>query len=604
MTAAETVARYARGLREASEDEIMAMALNSPAVHFSCFMEIRNKANQRIQPTPNILQLRMSEAYETLRDLGVKVRIIVVKPRQVGCSSFASYVLYHHGMRDPIEGISISDVKKHSAEIMDKLEEYSGADRYPWGHRMIQSSTHSLEWSNGTKWTVDSAENPDAGVGGTRQGGHFSEVAKWPQTLTRNDAKTMSAVLPSLSGEGSVVFAESTPEGAQGWLYSTYLEAVTLEQFLANWKAGIRPGEQWVKVFAAWHEFAEHSKPVTDYERDQILETLDQTEGEGMAKHGWTVEQLAWRRETIKSVCNGDPKTFAYYYPTDDVSCWLQSGTPRFDVAKLADMKHRAETIQPDRGFLVKQDTGPIVWQPMRDGSGDIEMWEHPKEGMAYLVACDPATGKSQTKSADPDATSILVLRGKYYDPDLQRTFPTRVVARVRAPFFEDDDIIGMYIDRLSRFYGRCICALEVNQGLQVLRVLKDAGVPLYKRQVENAKTKTAEEQYGFKLTDANQRRMVIDGLAAAMRTDELDIPCPHVLHQMMKFVRKPNGRAEAAAGEHDDDVMALAMAWEVIPYATVFTSRVVRDIDPPDMAKPGRRQSGWRVTNAVKRKW
>jgi hypothetical protein len=214
-------------------------------------------------------------------------------------------------------------------------------------------------------------------------------------------------------------------------------------------------------------------------------------------------------------------------------------------------------------------------------------------------VVCDPATGESQTIGADPDRTSIKVWRARYFDPVLDRAFPAKLVARLRGPFYGDDDIAGGHIDRLSRYYGGAICGLEVNQGLQVLRVLKDAGVPLYKRVVESHRTKSKEEQYGFKLTDDNQRRMVIEGLAAAIRNREVEILDPHSIHELMVFVTKPNGRSEAASGEHDDDVMGDAMAWEVMPSATEYIERRATNVDPVDRG-PG----GWRSVNAVKRGW
>jgi hypothetical protein len=271
----------------------------------------------------------------------------------------------------------------------------------------------------------------------------------------------------------------------------------------------------------------------------------------------------------------------------------------------LAEWKKQARGSKPETGYLVRQDSPGrrVAWSQTYDGTGEIEIWEHPMEGFAYVIACDPATGESQTVGADPDRTSIQVWRQKYYDPDLGRAVPAKLVARVKAPFTGDDDIAAGHIDRLSHFYGRCICALEVNQGLQVLRLLRDAGVPLYKRIVESHRTKSKEEQWGFKLNDDNQRRMLVAGLAAAIRNREIEVRCPNWIGEAMKFVTKQNGRSEAASGAHDDDVMCGAMVWEILPFATVYARRVVRNVDPPDMQK-GNRREGWRVVNNVKRGW
>lgn len=604
----EIVQKYLHLVNSHDEDTLSAMAYNSPALHFGLFMEIRNKSGKWIRPTPNVLQLRISQVIETVRDTcpGMKIRIVAVKPRRAGLSTFSLHCGYHEAMRRPIEGITIADCSKNSEMLIGKLGEYSGHDSYPWDNPIVRSPQGEFEWLNGSKWTIDTAENPDAGVGGTRQFGHFSECSKYPQTKVKNDKKTMTAALPSFSGDDTVCIAESTPEGAAGWFYDTFDEALWLDEFLERYKAGYRPEQQWIKVFAAWWEFADYSRqtPVSDIEIAEIKRTLTTIERDEIKKYNLTWEQVAWRRDTLASECDNDPKVFAYYYPSDPVTCWLSSGSPRFDTGVLAEMKSRAKGVPFETGYLVRQDNGIVGWSGTHDGTGDIKIWEQPREGMAYIVTCDPATGASQTVGADPDCTSIQVWRQKFYDPDLAKAMPARLVARVVSPFYGDDDEVGGHIDRLSAYYGRCIVGLEVNQGLHVLRVLKDAGVPLYKRIVVSHKTNAKEEQYGFKLTDQNQRRLVIAGLAAAIRNREIEVFCLDWIDEAMKFVTKPNGRSEAASGAHDDDVLCGGMAWEVLPSATVYARKVRRVVDPPDMVKPGSKRQGWRVVSNVKRGW
>jgi len=923
-----------------SADELMVLALQSPAVHFAAFVTIRDKDNREIRPEPNVLQLRMSKAYETLRQMGVKVRIICVKPRRAGCSSFAAHIVYHHSQRFRSEGITISDIKAHSQELMEKVSGYSKVDRFPWGHRITGDTAYSLAWDNGSKWTVDTAENPNAGVGGTRHLGHFSEVAKWPQTTVKNSEKTMAAVLPSLSGKNTVCIAESTPEGAQGWFYDTYCNAVTLDQFIEMHAKGICPEEQWVKVFAAWWEFTDNRRmePVSQVEIDHFKETLTDDEREGIEIYGWSWEQIGWRRDTIRNVCNGDSRVFKFYYPSDDVSClssdnrvptkrgmipvnevvpgdvlangtvlnafqsgtkkvgtletkrgfriectpdhrialadggfcnassmvgkrvrimkpvfaeenhvqrwrgfagascsleindqwgrflgyfcgdgslyknqlsmvmderdsdvvelmsndcrellglevvrrrpgsahatelrvadhritelfeelgilhdgpcgrkrlvavpeciwrspkpvvaaflnalyeadghtrrtgkfvmfhskhkrfcqdiivlllgfgiygklrpvfaklngkvfpgwtilisagytesfyrqigflgsrkqafatagdnlknngrppdilddtdevvsyelgdkdvpvydltmdsdpefcaggvvvhncWTASGSPRFDIPAILDMEAVAKRSTFDTGYLVTQPNKRVSFSPVRDGSGEIQIAEHPMDGLRYVVIGDPATGESQTIGADPDRSSVMVLRDGYHDRSMNVWRPLKQVARVKYPFYGDDDIMASHMVRLSKYYGHALVALEVNMGLQVLRLLRDSGVPLYKRHPESFKLNKPVEQYGFKLTDADQRRYIIEKLAAAIRSREIEVFSLDTCKELKNFVTKSNGKAEAANGAHDDDVMCLAMGWEVMPSAGTFRLLSKKDHDPRDL--------------------
>ena len=583
MTKDRITERFDETLAGKPEAELIALALVSPAIHFALYTTIRDKDNRTIHPVPNVMQLRMSEAYETLSSMGTKVRIIVAKPRRAGCSSFASHIVYHHGMRRPIEGISISDVKEHSQEIMAKLKDYSQTDNYPWGNKLRQIATHSLAWSNGTKWTVDTAENQDAGVGGTRQAAHLSEVSKWPQTNER-DKLVMSSILPSLSGKDTVAIAESTPEGATGWMFKTWEEAITLEEFITRWKAGFRPDEQWVKVFAAWYEFSDNTRaqPLLEAERQHIEDTLTDHEISEREIYGLTYEQLAWRRDTIKAVCNGDPKIFSYYYPSDEQTCWLASGSPRFDLGTLVKWEDVARNIVPEGGYLVKQDRGNVTWHPQRDGTGDILVWERPLPGLCYVVVVDPAESKSQTIGSDTDRHSVSVWRKAYHDNLTNRWMRSKLVARVRPPYLAEEDEVAMHAIRLCTYYGRAMIAPETNKGFHCLRILQEAGMPLYKRKPISHRTGKVEEQYGFR-TDANNREMIISGLASAIANDDLEIRCMHTLGEMKKFIRNNKGRSEAASGAHDDDVIAACIAYEVLPSATEYTRHEAKHEDPPD---------------------
>lgn len=597
--------RFAASMAGLTDAELEALAHESPAVHFACFCRIPDKNKKIIKPVPNILQLRTSEVYETLMPLGVKIRIIEVKPRRAGCTTFGAHVLYHHGRKHACDGIAISDVKEHSEELLGKFQNYDKNDDYPWGIHTVSNPAHSIAWSNGTKWTVDSAENPNAGVGGTRQLGLFSEVSKWPQSTVRSDKKTMAAVLPSLNGSESVVIAESTPEGATGWHYTTWQEAQTLDQFMDNWKHGIRPEAQWIKVFAGWYEFTDNQRenPCTPQEIAHMEQTLDHHEHEEREKYHLTWEQIAWRRDTIKSECNGDPKYFSFYYPSDEITCWLASGSPRFDMGILVEMETRAKHVVPDTGYLLTQDSGTVTWQQTRDGTGDILIWEYPIEHCRYLVTIDPATDASQTIGADPDRHSVSVWRDGFHDKDLDAWRPAKKVARLRPPFYGEGDEVAGHAARLSRLYGTCMTVIEINCGLDILRLLRDNGIPCHKRRPESHRTGQIVEQYGFKMTDKQERNAVIEGFAAAIRDRAIDVLCNHSINEYKMFIVRPNGRAEAAGGAHDDDVLADAIAWQTMPSATTYRLNRVRDVDPPDMAKRGKR-GGWREVNNVRRGW
>jgi hypothetical protein len=588
-------------LSRASDDEILTAAMASPAVHFSLFCRIKDEDNRIISPRPNVLQLRMAETYETLKSIGIRVRILVTKPRRAGCSSFVEHIGYHDAMRRPIEGLTIADDKEGSKAAMAKLQSYGEYDSYPWKITVVQDSTASISWSNGSKWTVDTARNPDAGAGDTRQFGHMSETSKWPQTTTLNDERTMTCAMPTFSGMDTTVFSESTPEKAAGWQYKTWgKEAMWLDEFLARWKQGFRPEEQWIKVFAAWYEFEKNCRrdKCSAAEIREMEETLTDIEVSEIEKYKLTWEQVAWRRETIKNKCNGSEKIFSFYYPSDPVSCWLAGGSSQFDMQRLVEMENLAMTMTPERGYLIEQIDKQVSFAMQHDGTGDIEIWEHPIIGCRYLGALDPATDKSQTVSADPDRHSIAIWRAGYHDTAHDVWRNAKLVARVKAPYYADGDEVADHMIRLSRYFGTCLVAQEVMCGLDILKRLQAAGIPCYKRRPLSARTKSIVEQYGFKLTSGEDRTAVIDRYTAAIREKAVDVPCLHTIEEYKSFiVNLAKGRAEAAGGCHDDDVMRDVMAWECMGQATPYKITKAQNVEPRDEGR-----NGWRAVSAYKR--
>lgn len=586
---------YIGELSRGTEEEMIAAAYKSPAVHFALYCRIKNQDNVEIEPMPNILQLRMCEAYETLKALGIRVRIIITKPRRAGCSSFVEHIGYHSAMKEPINGLTIADDKPGSEAAMKKLGSYATTDSFEWGVSTVANPSHSITWSNGSTWSVDTAENADAGAGDTLQFFHGTEVSKWPKTTVKNDVKVMTCVAPALSGINTAMFCESTPEGAVGWQYETWQTGVWLHELLEMHEKGICPEEVWVKVFAAWFEFAENRRqnPVSETEIEHFKATLDDTERFEIENYGLDWEQIGWRRDTIKTKCGGDPKVFSYYFPSDPDSCWLASGSPVFDQEAVTQMISRCPANPADTGDLVTQHDGNVIFQRHQDGTGDILVWEMPKVGLKYCLVIDPAQNKSQTIGKDTDCHSINVWRAGYMDELTGRYREAKKVARVRPPYRADGDEVAGHAVRLSKFYGRCIVAQEINIGLDIMRLLQLAGIPLYKRRPLSHRTGKVEEQIGFKM-NAENREALIQGLAAAIRNRDIEIFCEHTLKEYKVFIRKPNGRAEASLGKHDDDVMADAIAWEVIPSSTTYRVHKAKHADPPDSRTWKRVTSRW----------
>jgi hypothetical protein len=100
-----------------------------------------------------------------------------------------------------------------------------------------------------------------------------------------------------------------------------------------------------------------------------------------------------------------------------------------------------------------------------------------------------------------------------------------------------------------------------------------------------------------FRLNDQQDRNAIIEGFAAAIRERAIEVTCFHSIGEYKAFITKTKGRAEAAAGAHDDDVLADCMAWEVLPSASEYRETKAQHVDPPD-------RHTWRKVNGVRRGW
>jgi hypothetical protein len=294
-------------------------------------------------------------------------------------------------------------------------------------------------------------------------------------------------------------------------------------------------------------------------------------------------------RWAIREECNGDFGKFCEDYPFDPESAFRTSGKCRFDGEVLKDMKTLAKSAIFEDGFLTQQDNETVAFQSYRNGDGDIRIWERPQEGMKYLLSEDPATDESQTVGADPDRHSVLVWRKGFHDDRLNQWRPAKLVARLKAPFYGDGDVVAGHAARLSLYYGKCIVGIEQNCGIDQIRLLRNAGIPIHKRRALSARTKTTVEMDGFRMGDKQERNALVEGFAAAIRQREIEIPCLHMLDECEKFITRADGRAEAAQGAHDDDVISGCIAWELMPNATEYRAdRIRTSQDPPD-------HSSWR---------
>ena len=236
-----------------------------------------------------------------------------------------------------------------------------------------------------------------------------------------------------------------------------------------------------------------------------------------------------WRARARAEMAHLSDAMFAQEYPENDAEAIVATGRPVF----------RPEDLQRQ----------PV--EPGTAGEQGVRFFREPRPGEVYLIGADVGEGLS---TSDWSTASVVEReRGEQ-------------VASLRGRW--TPDVFAEKLDRLARHYAKfrtqgittVIVGVERNNHghAVLLRLSQLLGSGLTYR-IYRAKDK----RLGWLTMSAN-RPVLIDQLEEALRTEALVLHDAATVDQFGAFAYNDDGRPEAAEGYHDDDVMAVGIAWQV----------------------------------------
>jgi len=570
--------------RSAENDKLKFIVRSSPLVWMEIFGRILDKSGQIVAPKANEYQRKIVQAYLYAQKHKRPCRLICLKPRQKGSSTISTALAYTHLRNFRAAACFVGNKDKTTQNLLTMLRRYNDSDKFVWGNSG-KVLAEGGNWTHGSRVVSETAGASDPGRSGTFQVLLCSEVAHWSSDGVRSADTILNGLLnctPYLPD--TMVIMESTPNGAAGAFYERYQNAISLEDFLSG-----KPSDGYVRIFSPWFEFADSEDKLDPPAASALEATLTYEEKEIMTRYNLRLGHISYRRRTIATECQGDPRMFNQEYPSNEEDCWLASGRLRFDGQGMKAIESKIRSSAPAKGVLVAQgNRDTLIWRATDDNEAVYHVWEQPRNGCSYLLSVDVMTG-SQASGKDPDCHAALVLRAPYVMNGMQ--YPAAVVARIAPPCRYDLDVLSNLVVRLSKHYGNCLIVPEVNgPGLALIELLRQySDIHIYRRQAFDQMTSQTSEKLGWQTSDGagrtGNRSMLIERLAAAIRDQEIDIWCPSILSQMRAFIVTDKGKAEALHGKHDDDVMSLAIGYFCLSGATTKTeAQVVRQI-PRDLA-------------------
>ncbi|HEX4065139.1 MAG TPA: terminase [Acidobacteriaceae bacterium] len=244
---------------------------------------------------------------------------------------------------------------------------------------------------------------------------------------------------------------------------------------------------------------------------------LMEEERQLMEREHLTPKQIGYRRQ-IQRNFRGLAKQ---EYAESATECFLASGECIFDTASI-DARLR-EVSDPEE----------------QRNHGTLRIWLRWVPSRRYLVAVDPAGGGSE---GDYSAAQVIDLDTGLQCAELRAHLPPLELAQEVAT--------------LAREYNHALVAVERNNhGSGVLAYLGSVCryEPLYR----------TGGQEGF-VTSSITRPTMLGRLGSVLVESPDSFASDRLLRECRSFVRHANGRAEAQAGEHDDCVMAMAIALAV----------------------------------------
>ncbi len=226
-------------------------------------------------------------------------------------------------------------------------------------------------------------------------------------------------------------------------------------------------------------------------------------------------EQIGFRRQLRSQFRGMAVQEFA----EDAESCFLASGDCVFDVAALdARLRGLAAPAEQHEG-------------------GKLWVWYRAQRGRKYVIGVDPAGGGGE---GDYSAVQVVDMATGLQCAEWQARAPVRETAQL--------------VRRVAAEYDGAIIAVERNNhGSGLLAHLEGSGLSIYEH----------NGVAGWPTTSWTRPAM-IERLGMALAEEPEIFQSERLLRECRSFVRQKNGKAAAAAGCHDDCVMAMAVALSV----------------------------------------
>lgn len=479
------------------------------------FLKILTKEGSVSPLKFNTFQQDLWQVIQNKKKENKPVRIIVLKARQLGISTFCTGYLYHQTTtnfhqnavviaNDRENTNNLFKMGKRYYEFLDDREK--PMKRYSNEKALIfenpDEATRQEKPGLLSSIHLETAGKKTVGRSGTIHHLHCSEFAFWD-----NAGEVVSGLFQAVPYKPeTTVIIESTANGSIG---------AVGEEFYNRWQMAEGGDSGFVPIFFPWWRNPEYEiDPGPGF-------TLTPYEIELKKKFPITDRKLAFRRYKIEyemgSSLINPVDQFKQEYPSYPDEAFIHSGRPVFDIEALRDHMGKI-TDQPI--------VGEIDGLNFRsDKHGRYKLFKSPEPGQAYAIGADVAEGLEEG-----DYSTMFVINK---NNEQCMSFKGHL----------DPDLFGMELCKVGQFYNNAVIANEINNhGHATLASIKRADYPnIYSREVKEELSDLYTKKLGW-LTNSKTKLHMLDEFVGAYRDGQISIKDKDLLREMMTLFVEPDG--------------------------------------------------------------
>lgn len=501
--------------------EKLKKIIESPVLWIETFLKISDK-NGKIVP----FKLNPQQKY-LLKNL--EKYNIICKSRQLGITSCScAYSIYLASVYSNTTCLLMSYSIDSATGIFEKLKQLyydlPKAIQVP----LDANNKKELKFINGSRIIVCTCGNKDAARGLTLRFVHLSEVAFMKDTVD----KQILAIEQALTPNGIMVL-ESTAQG--------------LNSFSEMFFKAERKENMYRPFFFAFCDdkimFAEEYEQFTEryinmHGAMPTMDELDETE-KSLIEKGCSIQQICWRRLKI---ANSSEELFNQEFPSSATVAFVTSaGNNIFNPQAIHE---RLINIDSTPHIKICPNDLPVSLKCYFNR--ELHIWETPQQGMRYYAGVDTAEGLGGAR--DYSVIEVIDTEGFQCAEFRSNKIKPHVFAQI--------------VNDLGIYYNKSLLVIEkASAGHVIADKLKNEYRynRLYKHKGYDERGK-AKHKIGFE-TNQKTKAIMINDFVELFEIGQLCINSEDLLKEMKLFMFKTDGKMEATRGNHDDTVMACAMA-------------------------------------------